>query len=98
MHRSPLAPSGGEVEDFEETDDPWGVFRAILEERGDWLVRFVRERTVQTNEVQRCWALLPIFLTVARTVARPLALVELGASAGLNLLWDRYAYSYAAGA
>jgi hypothetical protein len=47
---------------------------------------------VQTNEVQRCWGLLPGFLTAADE--RPLDLVELGPSAGLNLLWDRYAYRY----
>ena len=88
----------GEVEDFEEADDSWRVFRAILQDHDAWLARFVRERTVQTNEVQRCWALLPLFLVVARRVDRPLALIELGTSAGLNLLWDRYAYSYRAGA
>lgn len=87
----------GEVADFEAAREPWDVFRAVLGEQEEWLAAFVRERTVQTNEVQRCWALLPIFLTVARMARRPLALVELGTSAGLNLLWDRYSYSYRAG-
>jgi hypothetical protein len=50
---------------------------------------------VQTNEVQRSWALLPGFLTVAD--GRPLDLLELGPSAGLNLMWDRYAYRYSTG-
>jgi hypothetical protein len=53
---------------------------------------------VQTNEVQRCFALLPAFLTLARDHGAPaLDLVELGPAAGLNLLWDRYAYRYRAG-
>jgi len=53
---------------------------------------------VQTNEVQRCFALLPAFLALAREHgAEALDLVELGPSAGLNLLWDRYAYVYRAG-
>ena len=51
-------------------------------------------RSTQTNEVGRCTALLPAFAAVARAQDRPLALVDLGASAGLHLLFDRYAYSY----
>jgi hypothetical protein len=35
--------------------------------------------------------LLPAFGLVAERVRSPLALVEVGASAGLNLLFDRYA-------
>lgn len=52
-------------------------------------------RRVQTNEVRRCSYLLPAFCHVARQAAgQPLALIEVGASAGLNLIWDRYAYGY----
>jgi hypothetical protein len=48
----------------------------------------------QTNEVQRSAALAPGFLTVAALTGLPLALTELGASAGLNLIWDRFAYRF----
>ena len=55
-------------------------------------------RSIQTNEVRRSWLLLPCFLELARRVgAETLDLIELGSSAGFNLLWDRYRYRYEAG-
>src|SRR5205085_663655 len=58
----------------------------------------ISTRLVQTNEVQRSACLVPAFARVAHQAqGRPLALVEIGASAGLNLLWDRYGYDYGDG-
>ena len=69
----------------------WREFRATLERNADALRQLV-DRPVQTNEVGRCAALLVGFLTVAVEVDLPLRLLEVGASAGLNLHWDRYCY------
>lgn len=46
----------------------------------------------QTNEVGRSGALMPGLLHVAAATGLPLALLELGASAGLNLNMDRFAF------
>jgi hypothetical protein len=59
-------------------------------------MRWTREQEVQTNEVQRAWALLPAFLSLAD--GRPFDLLELGPSGGLNLMFDRYRYRYSTGA
>jgi hypothetical protein len=48
----------------------------------------------QTNEVARCGMLLPGFLQIARATRLPLAIREIGSSAGLNLFFDRYHYRY----
>jgi hypothetical protein len=48
-------------------------------------------RRTQTNEPARCAVLLPALAQLPQ----PLALIEAGASAGLNLLVDRYSYDYA---
>ena len=61
------------------------------------IIDLVRTRNVQTNEVGRCSHLMPAFGLVARTTGRDLALIDVGAGAGLNLLWDRFDYRYSDG-
>jgi hypothetical protein len=58
---------------------------------GRELAEVMLARRTQTNEPARCALLLP---ALAR-LPEPLALIEVGASAGLTLLADRYSYDYA---
>jgi hypothetical protein len=66
-------------------------FIAALGDRGDE-VREHLHRPVQTNEVGRCTGLIGGFLTIAKETRRPLSVLEVGSSAGLNLRFDRYRY------
>jgi uncharacterized protein DUF2332 len=50
----------------------------------------IRRRVTQTNEVGRCAALMPVLASLPQ----PLALIDVGTSAGLSLFSDRYAYRY----
>ena len=83
------------------TDRPeaaFPVFRDFCAEHRDALVELIATRGTQTNEVRRCAYLLPAFaLAAERAAGRPLALLEIGPSAGLNLNFDRYYYEYSHG-
>ena len=68
-----------------------GSLRALVADRGSELRAVMLARRTQTNEPARCATLLPL-LTL---LPRPLALIEVGASAGLTLMPDRYSYDYA---
>jgi hypothetical protein len=70
----------------------WSDFRAFVAADVPGLRRVLAERGVQTNEVGRTAALVCGFLDFARTSALPLRCLEVGASAGLNLRWDRFRY------
>ena len=73
-------------------------FRSFCLRHREEIQGIISTRIVQTNEVQRCACLLPAFaLASQKAGGRPLALIEIGASAGLNLLWDRYGYDYGDG-
>src|SRR5215472_3962119 len=72
------------------TPEDWGNFRRLLLEHGDEIRATMMARSTQTNEPARCATLLPL---LAR-LPPPLALLEVGAAAGLCLLPDAYAYDY----
>jgi len=69
----------------------WDAFSAVLSGNREELRELI-DLPVQTNEVGRCAALLFGFLAVADETGLPLRLLQLGASAGLTLRWDRSRY------
>jgi hypothetical protein len=85
---APYYPSAGGARPPEEA---WPPFRATVEQNAAALGQLVIH-PVQTNEVARSCGLLGGFLLIARETGLPLRLLELGASAGLNLRWDHYWY------
>ena len=76
--------------------DPLPALREFCAERRAELVELLATRTTQTNEIGRCALLLPALTLVAAEVG-PLAHLDVGASAGLNLLLDQYHYTYEPG-
>ncbi|MBM6648746.1 DUF2332 domain-containing protein [Bacillus sp. RIT 809] len=58
------------------------------------IISLLQTKLVQTNEVRRCAYLYPSFCYIFNKVNKPLALIEIGTSAGLQLFWDQYRYSY----
>jgi hypothetical protein len=78
------------------TGDVAAAFTAFCEAHRREIEHLVATRTTQTNEVGRCSALLPGLCEVASRYQWdvPLALLDLGTSAGLNLLFDDYSYTY----
>ncbi len=73
---------------------PYGQFRRFLDRNWEDVSRIVLSRATQTNEAGRCATLLPSLAQIAAAEDRPLALIEVGASAGLALFPDRYGYEF----
>ena len=75
----------------------WAAFRETVEHHVDEL-RVLTALPCQTNEVGRAAPLMFGFLAVAAEWELPLRALEVGASAGLNLRFDRFRYGSGAAA
>ena len=70
-----------------------GLRSALLGDDGT-IRSTVLSRATQTNEVGRLATLVPLLSQLAAEAGRPLALLEVGTSAGLCLFPDRYGYAW----
>lgn len=84
------------VTDAPRTGDITAALLAHCRAHASALRSTLATRHTQTNEVGRCGVVLPVLGMVAAEVG-PVALVDVGTSAGLNLHLDRYSYDYAPG-
>jgi hypothetical protein len=76
-------------------DGAFPIFQEFCARHGTEIRDIVSTRLVQTNEVGRSACLTPAFAYVARLVGDSLLhLIDIGAAAGLNLLFDRYFLDY----
>ncbi|NCY15414.1 MAG: DUF2332 domain-containing protein [Actinobacteria bacterium] len=87
------------IYDGESDADPWPRFRELLFANRAEISQMMHTRSTQTNEVGRSANLVPIHRAIAARLRaagdeRPLALVEIGPSAGLNLFADQYDITY----
>ncbi|HTT82708.1 MAG TPA: DUF2332 domain-containing protein [Rhizomicrobium sp.] len=77
-----------------DADGAFPVFRDFVATHRGALAPLIATRVTNTNEVGRSVVLHAGFRALARDAGEPLHLIELGPSAGLNLIWDRYAVRY----
>lgn len=77
--------------DYQEAFLP---FKDFCREYKEEIRHLLETKLVQTNEVRRCAYLFPAFSFVYEKMNKPLALIEIGTSAGLQLMWDHYSYAY----
>jgi hypothetical protein len=84
--------AGGSIDTEPGSPNAWAALRATLAEQRD-AIRPWLDWPPQTNEVGRAAALIGGLLHVSASAALPVRLVEVGASAGLNLRADRFCVS-----
>lgn len=73
--------------------DPNTVWRAIewaFQSEGPFLTSWL-ENAPQTNEIRRSAPLIALGHWLTKRYGLPINMVEIGCSAGLNLMWDRFA-------
>lgn len=73
-------------------EDSYSALQQFVKTYRQELLHYFQTKRVQTNEVHRSAYLYPIFSDIAKRAQKPLALIEIGTSAGLLLNPDKYRY------
>ena len=74
---------------------PFTLFKAFCIENKDKIIQIVADRIVQTNAINRCSYLAPIFSKLIEdNHERAVTMIDIGTSAGLTLNWNKYEYNY----
>lgn len=74
--------------------DAFTLFRDFCLQNEKDLTKLVSVRITNTNEVARSTSLYPAFDYVSRETGQPLHMIEIGPSAGFNMNWNHYAYTF----
>ncbi len=78
-----------------EGEDPFPAFQDFVATHRAEIEPLIATRVTNTNEVGRSALLHAGFRALAEKAGQPLHLIEIGPSAGLNLIWDKYGVRYA---
>lgn len=76
--------------------DPAPLFLALCREHWPEVLDLMTRHHTNTNEVGRSAVIGPALTAAAATTGAPIALIDVGCSAGLNLVCDRYLLDYGA--
>jgi hypothetical protein len=73
---------------------PFSLFKAFCIEHETEITTLIATRIVQTNVINRCAYLAPIFSKIIAAENKRTTIVDIGTSAGLTLNFDQYEYWY----
>jgi hypothetical protein len=80
--------------DTRKVEESFPFFKDFCTQNAGEIFKLLKYKIVQTNEVRRCAYLYPAIKYIQQLSNKPLVLVEIGTSAGLQLFLDQYRYSY----
>lgn len=80
------------LENPKEAKDSFQPFKDFCFQHFEEISKILKSKIVQTNEVRRCAYLYPAISSIYQRTNKPLALIEIGTSAGLQLYMDQYSY------
>ena len=85
---------GAHYPPLRDSAPPWPVIENALINHEAFLLEWMKSPP-QTNEVQRSNAIWPTVVLTGNQTGLPIRLLEIGASAGLNMQMDRFSFDFA---